>query len=56
MQDIQEILSFPDHTFHRIIDKAVLEAGAVSLGNLKIATIALITVYNMSLRFLDFEY
>lgn len=31
MQDIQEILSFPDRTFHRLIDKAVLEAEAVSI-------------------------
>jgi hypothetical protein len=47
LRDIQEILSFPDHAFHKVVDKAVLEAGTVSPTTLRTAIIAPTTVYGM---------
>ncbi|GLA88879.1 hypothetical protein AtubIFM56815_003345 [Aspergillus tubingensis] len=45
VQDIHEIVSFPDHAFHRDVDKAVLEAGSVRPGVLKTAIVSPVTVY-----------
>ncbi|KAJ5403869.1 hypothetical protein N7509_003740 [Penicillium cosmopolitanum] len=45
LRDIQQILSFPDHAFHKLVDKAVLEAGTVSPTTLRTAVIAPTTVY-----------
>lgn len=42
---VQEILSFPDHAFHRNVDKLVLGAGAEHLKALKAAIISPTTVY-----------
>lgn len=47
LRDIQQILSFPDHAFHKLVDKAVLEAGTVSPTTLRTAVIAPTTVYGM---------
>ncbi|GAA88672.1 nucleoside-diphosphate-sugar epimerase [Aspergillus luchuensis IFO 4308] len=45
VQDIHEIVNFPDHAFHRDVDKAVLEAGSVRPGVLKTAIVSPVTVY-----------
>lgn len=45
VQDIKEIVNFPDHAFHRDVDKAVFEAGSVRPGVLKTAIISPVTVY-----------
>lgn len=45
LQGIQEILSFPDHAFHRNVDKFVLRAGEEHRNVLKTAIIAPTTVY-----------
>ncbi|TPR11773.1 hypothetical protein CAN33_0050390 [Aspergillus niger] len=40
VQDIKEIVNFPDHAFHRDVDKAVFEAGSVRPEVLKTAIIS----------------
>ncbi|GKZ33127.1 hypothetical protein AbraIFM66950_002909 [Aspergillus brasiliensis] len=45
VQDIKEIVNFPDHAFHRDVDKAVFEAGSVRPGVLKTAIVSPVTVY-----------
>ncbi|CAG8942431.1 unnamed protein product [Penicillium salamii] len=45
LRDIQRIISFPDHAFHRIVDKTVLDAAASSPDVLKAAIISPTTVY-----------
>ncbi|CAK36930.1 uncharacterized protein An01g03940 [Aspergillus niger] len=44
-KDIKEIVNFPDHAFHRDVDKAVFEAGSVRPEVLKTAIISPVTVY-----------
>lgn len=50
MRDIQEITNFPDHAFHRDVDKVVLEAGANHPQVLKVAIISPVTVYGKTSR------
>lgn len=45
LEGVQEILSFPDHAFHRNVDKLVLGAGAEHSKVLKAAVISPTTVY-----------
>ncbi|EYE91905.1 NAD-dependent epimerase/dehydratase family protein [Aspergillus ruber CBS 135680] len=45
LEGVQEILSFPDHAFHRNVDKFVLGAGAEQLKVLKTAIVSPTTVY-----------
>lgn len=45
LEHIREILTFPDHAFHRTIDKAVLQAGSESSSVLKTAIVSPTTVY-----------
>lgn len=45
LEHIREILTFPDHVFHRTIDKMVLQAGSESSSVLKTATVSPTTVY-----------
>lgn len=45
LEGVQDILSFPDHAFHRDVDKFVLGAGAEHTKVLKAAIISPTTVY-----------
>lgn len=47
LKDIQKILSFPDHAFHKQVDDTVFKAGTASPAVLKTAVIAPTTVYGM---------
>jgi hypothetical protein len=44
---VKEIVSIPDHAFHRDVDKIVLEAAGSHVDVLRAAIISPVTVYGM---------
>ena len=50
LEGVQEILGFPDHAFHRDVDKFVLEAGAEHSKVLKAAIVSPSTVYGKEMN------